>query len=207
VHAPMFALSLGARLGLMGFGGSFYNNELGQGETTGNFVTVGATVEADAGARLGKRYLPYLFWEHGFFGAGHRFDGESASASSDFRGFGVRYSLGDVDGVSFLSDLAIGLRTVNVSAAGSTYKMSGVEIFRFGVGAEIRFSTLFTLSPLAWVTQGSMSDTSGNVAFGPGGSGDGLTSPTYKNGQPINDQRSYFAIGLGCGAHFDIFGK
>jgi hypothetical protein len=206
-HAPMFSLWAGGRLGLLGFGGFFYNNENGQGETTGNFITGGLSVEADVGVRLGKRYLPYLFWEHGFVGAGHRFDGESASAATDFRGLGFRYTLGDADSVGFLSDLAIGLRTVSVTAGGSTYKMSALEIFRFGLGAEIRFSTLFTISPLAWVSGGAMSDTSGNVTYGPGGSGDGLTSPTYKNGQPINDQRTYLAVGIGCGAHFDFFGK
>jgi hypothetical protein len=206
-HAPMFSLWTGGRLGLLGFGGFFYTNQLGQGETTGNFITPGLSAEANVGARLGRHYTPYLFWEHGFVAAGHRFEGETASAATDFRGIGFRYSLGDVDSVAFLSDLAIGLRTVSVTAGGSTYKMSAWEIFRFGLGAEVRLTTLVTLSPLAWVSGGTMNDTSGSVTYGPGGQGDGLTSPTYVNGQSINAQRSYVSVGIGCGAHFDLFGK
>jgi hypothetical protein len=52
-----------------------------------------------------------------------------------------------------------------------------------------------------------MSDTSGHITYGPGGSGDGLTHPTYQDGTPINNQRNYLVVGLGCGAHFDLFGK
>jgi hypothetical protein len=206
-HAPMFSLWTGGRLGLLGFGGFFYTNQLGQGETTGNFITPGLSAEANVGARLGGHYTPYLFWEHGFVAAGHRFEGETASAATDFRGVGFRYSLGNVDSVAFLSDLAIGLRTISVTAGGSTYKMSAWEIFRFGLGAEIRLTTLVTLSPLAWVSGGTMNDTSGSVMYGPGGQGDGLTSPTYVNGQSINAQRSYVSVGVECGVHFDLFGK
>jgi hypothetical protein len=206
-HAPAFSLWTGGRLGLLGFGGFFYTNQLGQGETTGNFVTPGLSVEANVGARLGGHYTPYLFWEHGFVAAGHRFEGETATAATDFRGLGFRYSLGNVDSVAFLSDLAVGLRTISVTAGGSTYKMSAWEIFRFGLGAEVRLTTLVTLSPLAWVSGGTMNDTSGSVTYGPGGQGDGLTSPTYVNGQSINAQRSYVSVGVECGAHFDLFGK
>ncbi len=206
-HAPMFALWTGARLGAIGFGGFFYQNELGDSETTGNFITPGVTGQVDLGARLAKRYVPYVFWEHGFVGPGHRFSGEPASASTDFRGLGFRYSLGNPDSVSFLSDLSIGLRTISVSAQGSTYKMSAWELFRFGLGAEIRLATRFTISPLAWVSGGSMSDTSGTVTYSAQGSGDGLTHPTYINGQTINQPRTYLVIGIGIGGHFDLIGK
>jgi hypothetical protein len=84
--------------------------------------------------------------------------------------------------------------------------MQAYELFRLGLGAEIRFSTLFTISPMAWISGGTMSDTSGNVPFAPG-QGDGLTQPTYTNGQSINDERAYLVMGVGCGAHFDFFGK
>ncbi len=206
-HAPKFSLWVGARLGVIGFGGYFYQNNLGEGETTGNFVKTGMSFEADIGARLGRRYIPYLFLEHGFMGAGHRFDGSNATASTDFLGLGFRYVGGDVDSAGFLTDLAIGIRTVTISNGNDTFKMSALEIFRLGLGAEIRITTLFTLSPLAWISGGVMSDTNGQVTYGPGGQGDGLMHPDYQNGQNIDNQRGYLAVGIGCGAHFDVFGK
>jgi hypothetical protein len=84
--------------------------------------------------------------------------------------------------------------------------MSGLEIFRLGLGAEIRISTLFVISPMAQLSGGTMTDTSGSVTYAPN-QGDGLTHPTYQNGQVINAQRGYLILGLGCGAHFDFFGK
>ena len=206
-HAPKFSLYTGPRLGAIGFGGYFYQNELGEGETTGNFIKPGVALEADVGARLGRRYIPYLFFEHTFAGAGHRFDGSSASAQANFYGLGFRYVGGDVDTVGFLTDLAIGFRSISVSNNGNTYTMTGLEIFRLGLGAEIRVTTLLTIDPLAWISGGAMNDTSGTVTYGPQGSGDGLTQPTYQNGKNIDNSRGYLAVGIGCGVHFDVFGK
>ena len=205
-HAPKFSLWTGARLGVLGFGNSFFDNELGQPETSGNFLGNGLAAEIDVGARLGKRYTPYVFLEHGFVGKGHRFAGTGATASSDLYGVGFRYTAGDVDSAGFLSELSVGVRTVTVSNGSETYKMSGLEIFRLGLGAEIRISTLFVISPMAQLSGGTMTDTSGSVTYAPN-QGDGLTHPTYQNGQNINAQRGYLILGLGCGAHFDFFGK
>lgn len=205
-HAPKFSLWTGARLGIIGFGNSFYDNEQGQPETTGNFLKNGLAAEVDVGARLGKRYTPYVFLEHGFMGKGHRFEGTGATASSDLYGIGFRYTAGDVDSAGFLSELSVGVRTITISNGAETYKMSGLEIFRLGLGAEIRISTLFVISPMAQLSGGTMTDTSGSVTFAPN-QGDGLVHPTYQNGQLINAQRGYLIVGLGCGAHFDFFGK
>ncbi len=204
-HAPKFSLWAGGRLGFLGFGGNFYTNELSEGETTGNFAKNGLSLGVDVGARLGKRYLPYVFLEHGFMGQGHRFDGSSATASTDLLGVGFRYTAGDVDSAGFLTDLSIGVRTVTVKNGAQTYKMSSLEIFRLGLGAEIRISTLFVLSPMATLSGGAMSDTEGNVDFA--SKGDGVPGPTYHDGKQIGNQRGYIVVGLHCGAHFDIFGK
>jgi hypothetical protein len=206
-HAPEFSLWVGGRLGLIGFGNRFYTNEAGQDETTGNFVTSGVGLEGDIGARLGRRYIPYLFWEHGFVGAGHRFQGgENATASTDYRGIGFRYIGGDVNNVGFMTDLAVGLRTISVTNGGNNYTMTALEFFRLGLGAEIRITTLFALTPMAWIATGQMSDTSGHVTFAPN-QGDGLAQPPYQNGDNINSQTTYIAFGLNIGAHFDVFGK
>lgn len=206
-HAPKFSLWVGGRLGIIGYGGNFYDNQASNPETTGNFVRNGLSLEVDVGARLGKRYIPYVALELAGMPAGHRFEGADAKASTSFLGAGFRYLGGDVDSVAFASDLSFGIRTVQVTSGGETYKMSSLEILRLGLGAEIRISTLFTLSPMFTLSGGSMTDTDGTVAFSQAGSGDGITRPTYANGAQINRQRGYTVVGLGCGGHFDFFGK
>ncbi|MDB5213687.1 MAG: hypothetical protein JWO86_1614 [Myxococcaceae bacterium] len=206
-HAPKFSLWAGPRLSYTGFGFSFYRNTTGDSETTGNLVGNGFGPQLDVGARISHRYIPYLFWEHAFLLPGHRFDGISgASASTEFYGLGIRFLSGDVDSVAFLSDLSIGKRTVTVSNGTETYKMSGLEYFRLGLGAEIRVSTLVTIEPVANISGGSLQDTEGTVTFAPN-QGDGLTTPRFKNGQTLDDARPYILLSIGVGVHFDIFGK
>ena len=205
-HAPKYSFYVGADLGVIGYGGSFFQNALNQPESTGNFVHSGLSFEIDAGARLGKRYIPYLVWEHAFLGDGARLDGTNAHASSDFVGIGFRLLAWDVDNVSFLTDLAIGFRSVTVANDSETFKMSSLEIGRLGLGAEIRLSTLFTLAPVARLSFGQMTDSSGGITYA-SNQGDGQTNVTFANGAINSIAREYIVVGLGCGAHFDFFGK
>lgn len=209
-HAPKYSLWAGARLSFVGFGFSFYENQNGQTETTGNYLKNGIAPQVDVGARIAYRYVPYLFFEHGFMGQGHRFEGTDATASTDFFGIGFRYVSGDVDSVSFLTDLSIGKRVIRISEGSQEYTMSGLEFFRLGLGAEIRIRTLFALSPLLSISSGSLNDTSGTVNFNCEAKGvcaDGLSQPRYTKGQVIDDSRAYVVLSLGVGIHFDIFGK
>lgn len=207
-HAPKYSLWTGARLSYVGFGFSFYENENGQPETTGNYLGNGVAPQIDVGARISYRYIPYLFWEHGFMGQGHRFDGSQARSSTDFYGIGFRYVSGDVDSVAFLTDLSIGKRVVSVSNGTQTYSMSGIEFFRLGLGAEIRVATLFALTPLFSISTGALNDSEGDVAFTCAPNcADGVQGPTYKNGQVIQSARGYVVLSLGLGIHFDVFGK
>jgi hypothetical protein len=193
-------------LGVIGYGGSFFTNALGNPENTGNLVENGLSFEIDAGARLGYRYIPYLMWEHAFLGAGHRFDGTSTHASSDFVGIGFRLLSFDVDNVAFLSDIAVGFRSVTVANDSENFKMSSIEIGRLGLGAEIRLSTLFTLSPIARVSFGQMTDSSGGISYG-ANQGDQQNGVTFAGGQINDSPREYYVFGLGCGGQFDFFGK
>lgn len=206
-HAPKYALYAGASLRYIGFGGYFFQNQLGQGETTGNFIGNGPAVELNVGARLGRRYIPFVLFEHGFTAQGHRFAGSNASSVSDLYGIGFRTVSGDPNEVGFLGEISVGVRSVTVNQNNESYKMSALEFFRLGLGAEIRLATLFTLSPMAHISSGVMNDTNGNVTYSPQGSGDGLRSPRFANGANIQDQRAYVIVGIGCGGHFDIFGK
>ncbi len=201
-HAPKFSLWVGPRLSYMGFGFSWFRNADGSNETTGNLVGNGVAPEFDLGARISHRYMPYVFIEHGFMLAGHRFDGDSgASASTDFYGIGFRFLSGDADSVAFLSDIAIGKRVITVKNGTGTYSMSGLEIFRLGLGAEIRAMTLFTIEPVLSISGGSLQDSEGSITFVDG------QSPRYQNGKTIDESRPYIMLSLGVGVHFDIFGK
>lgn len=206
-HAPKYSLWVGPRLGYTGFGFSFFVNRSGRSETTGNFVGNGPFGQLDIGARISHRYVPYLFWEHDFLPAGHRFEGASASATSDFYGIGFRMISGDVHSVGFLTDLSIGQRKVSVTNNDQTYTMSGLEIFKLGLGAEIRVSTLFAITPLFSISGGSLNDTKGNVLYSPQATGDGITEPSFKNGETIENTRPYVVLSLGVGVHFDVFGE
>jgi len=211
VRAPRYSLWLGGRLGLLLYGGSVYFNPITQNdEKTGAFVTNGLALEADVGARIAKRYIPYLGLELGLVGPGSRFQGgsNSASAGTSFLGIGFRFLAGNVNSVSFASDLSFGFRKFQVSYEGNTWTASAFEFLRLGLGADIRFTDYFTISPMITLSGGSLTDTSGSVNFAPN-QADGQTG-TYSgvnNGQiPSNLQTNYYSIVLGCGAHFDLFG-
>lgn len=209
-HAPKYSLWTGARLSYAGFGFGFYDNERGEAETTGNFLGNGIAPQLDVGARISYRYIPYLFWEHGFMAQGHRFAGSDASSSTDFYGIGFRYVSGDVDSVAFVSDLSIGKRVISVSRGAQRYSMSGLEYFRLGLGAEIRLATLFALTPLFSISSGALNDTDGTIEFAcapSGACGDGLTEPRYVGGAVIKQPRAYVALSFGVGFHFDLLGK
>jgi hypothetical protein len=212
VHAPRYSLWIGGRLALFGFGGSFFENNapIAQAETTGNFVRTGPELALDVGARLARRYIPYLTLEIVGLPAGHRFAGDSnIHASSGFFGAGFRYIGGDVNTVGLLTDVSFGVRSVDVSndATGENYRMTAFEFFRFGIGAEIRLRTHVTIDPILSIGGGSMEGTKGSITYSPAGQGDGQTHPTYQYGQSIQNQTSYYTISLGVGLHFDLFGR
>jgi len=210
VRAPAYALWVGGRLGVIAYGGGLYldNRTTGDVETTGNFVRPGPAFELDVGARLGRRYIPYVAIELGLMGAGHRFDGTGAGATTTFAGVGFRYLAGDPDNVAFLGDVSFGFRKVQVSSGGMTWSATGVEIFRLGFGVEARITRQLTVSPTITLSGGTLTNTSGSVPFGPV-QGDGQTGPLFVQGAriPQADQASYYAVVIGCGVHADLLGK
>jgi hypothetical protein len=151
--------------------------------------------------------MPYIAVELGLVGVGHRFEGTSANANTSFAGIGFRFLAGDVNGVSLISDLSFGVRKFQVSSSGQTWSAMGLELFRVGVGADIRLTSNFTLSPLLTLSGGSLTTTSGFVPYAPN-QGDGVSGTPFPNGSiPGNYQSTYYAVALGCGAHFDLFAK
>jgi hypothetical protein len=181
---------------------------MGATETTGNFVRPGLGIELDAGARLARRYIPYVALELGAVPPGRRFDPANTSARTSFLGFGFRLLSGDVDSVAFASDISFGRRTFSISSDGSTWSASGWEYFRLGLGVEVRVNDRFTVSPLVSFSEGSLTDTSGSVKFAPN-QPDGMVGPPYSGtgGIPGFGQSNYFTVMVGCGAHVDLFGR
>ena len=201
--APRYALWTGARASWLAFGYRVWETPGGAAETTGQWLKDGVAPQLDIGARLARRYVPYLFWEHGFVQNGHHFADTSATTSTNFFGGGVRYLAGDVDGLSPLLDLSVGKRSIRVSNAGQTFTMSGVEFFRIGLGAEQRLTSHMTVSALVSFSTGSMSETDGDITLVHGTT----TSPAYANGKRIDRQRVYATFTIGAALHFDLFGK
>lgn len=209
-HAPDYALWAGVRASFIGFGFGFFENDPRRGlpsgtETTGNFVGSGFAPELDLGARLAKRFVPYVFWEHGFLARGHRFEGSDATASTSSAGVGLRF--GGADRFGFIADLSIGKRWVSVSRGNDTFTMSSLEVFKLALGAELRFSTLFTVEATLNAGGGAMNDASGDVTYSAKGSSDGRTHPAYENGAIDRDSATYIVFGAGLGIHFDVFGE
>lgn len=206
-HGPKSSLWTGGRAGILGFGYSFFDNNKNQPESVGNFLGTGASGEFDIGVRIAKRYVPYVGLELGFHPAGHRFDGQNAHATSTFLGIGFRYSAGDVDALSFLADIAFGVRWVTVSNQTESFTMRSLELFRLGLGAEYRVSSTLVVSPLFTLSGGAMSYATGSITYS-SGQGDGQKQPLYQDGaNDITQQRGYLVISLGIGAHFDLFGR
>jgi hypothetical protein len=204
VRAPRYSLWLGGRLGLLLYGGSVYfNDTTGYDATASSFITNGLALEADVGARISKRYIPYLGVELGLVGPGSSFQGTSASAGTSFVGLGFRFLAGNVNFVSFASDLSFGYRKFQVTNEGNTWTASAFEFLRLGLGADIRFTDYFTISPMVTLSGGTLTTTSGAVNFS---NGTPLPSAVTGGQIPSPWQSNYYAIVLGCGAHFDLFG-
>ncbi len=205
-RAPRYSLWVGGRLGLLVYGGGIYgdNNVQGTVESMHSFVTDGLGLEADVGARISRRYIPYLALELGLVGPGSHFQNGASSAGTSFIGVGFRFLAGDVDAVSFASDLSFGFRRLEVTNGGQTWATTAFEFLRIGLGADIRLTDYFTLSPMVTLSGGTFTETTGSVSFADGGG-----TPDYVNhGQiPGGYQTSYYSLVLGCGAHFDLFGS
>ncbi|MDP8999798.1 MAG: hypothetical protein M3O46_06780, partial [Myxococcota bacterium] len=208
-QAPAYSLWLGAGMGLLIYSGGLFVNAPSPPsgssgiETTADFVRPGLAIQADVGARMAYRYIPYVTLELGIMGAGRRFEGTATTASTSFIGTGFRYLAGDANSVSFVGDISFGFRKFQVSNATGTWSASGLELFRLGFGAEIRLGPRVAVSPMLTLSGAALTDTSGNIQFALN-QPDHQTHPLYQGNGPIPGaaQQSYFAIVLGCGVHF-----
>ncbi|HET9930772.1 MAG TPA: hypothetical protein VFQ35_08800 [Polyangiaceae bacterium] len=208
--APRTSLLLGARVGWFVPFGSLYVEGVRNGNGVAqtrvdirNYARSGPLVEFDVGARLGRNYGVFGFWERTVFSAGTDTTtfyghGDQRGGTSDFWGAGVR-ATSDADHVGFATELAVGYRRARMEWEDDS-AIEATESFpeaRFSIGADIRVSKTFSLSPM--------------LSFGVGGFGkvvfvdrNGKATDLIGNeGSP--DNHGWFELHVG--GHFDVFGR
>ena len=207
--APKYSFWLGARLGwFVPFGDLWARCTQPVGNDCGNFEGVpfsdyassGPMFELDVGGRLGRNYNLFVLWERATLGAGSLNPdpvGEQDGGDTDFFALALRVS-SDPDKVGFLTEIALGARRFRATYAnGAELRMTDAPFeARLGLGADIRISPAFTLSPLLTVGVGAFGDAEFVL---PDGSSVSATNDT-------DARTSHGWLTLQLGAHFDIGG-
>jgi hypothetical protein len=168
-------------------------------------------VELDIGARLGRNYNLFLLWERAELGAGDASPdpvlapevGADVTAGqvggdTDFWAVALRVS-SDPDKVGFLTEIALGFRRFRARwEDGTELQLTNAPFeARLGLGADIRLSRGFALSPLLTLGVGSFSDADW---VGPGGTRRAATDS-------LDTRAGHGWVTLQLGAHFDIAGS
>jgi hypothetical protein len=216
-RAPRLALWTGVRIGgELPVGDAFkdFNDRrFGERQVSGP----GLALELDVGARLGRRFLPFVFAQRSFIAAGSAsalpgtrpppftppdegaVPPEAASpaidASSTFAlGLGFRYEF-NPEAIGPIVEIAYAFRKTSASFnTGQTLSAEAPGEVRIGVGASFRVADAVTLSPLVTFAAGSYSDV---VFEGFDGRERAVAGETPLHGY----------LGLSLGAHADLFGK
>ncbi len=201
-RAPKTALWLGARFGwFLPFGGLWAQRQTNDALDMvkwSQFASSGPMFELDVGARLGRYYNVYLLWERASLGGGSEdvpTIGQSQSGETDYYAIGLRFS-SDPDKVGFLTDLSLGYRRFRAQwDDGTELQLTEAPLeMRIGLGADIRLTKAFSLSPLLTLGAGSF----GSAEWvAPDGTRTDATTP--------GDERAGHGwLTLQLGGHFDI---
>lgn len=204
--APKYALWLGARAGwFIPFG-----NLWTEGDQNGfrvddvkwsQFAAAGPMFELDLGARLGRYYTVFLLWERANLGAGSEEIpalGKQEGGDTDYYALGLRFS-SNPNKVGFLTEINLGYRRFRATwDSGAELRMTEAPLeFRLGLGADIRLTRFFSLSPLVTLGAGSF----GSAEWlNPNGS----TSDAFTRG---DHAAGHGWVTFQLGAHFDIAGS
>ena len=156
--------------------------------------------EIDGGARVARNYNLFVLWEHASLGTGSAeadAHGGQKTGSTDYYALGARIS-SDPDSVGFLTEVDIGYRRFHALwADGSELQLTNSPFeFRIGIGADIRISRGFSLSPMATVGAGGF----GTVR---------RIDPRHKEAvtPPADETAGHAWATLQLGGHFDIAGS
>ena len=152
------------------------------------------------GARLGRNYNVFLLWERASLGRGSLKPdprGEQDGGETDFFALALRVS-SDPDKIGFLTEIALGARRMKTTwANGDELRLTDAPFeARLGLGADIRISPAFSLSPLLTVGVGSFGEAEFVAA-------DGTSIPATDD---YDARTGHGWLTLQLGAHFDIGG-
>ncbi len=208
-QAPEYSLWVGGRVG------SFHPFGHAWGECTvversgvclktrgvpwSDYASTGMMGELDIGARLGRRHVLFFGWERASLGSGGlevEGSGVSQRGESDFFGLGLRFS-SNPNSVGLLIEVMVGARRFRVSwDDGSELLLENAPFeSRIGIGADIRLSPLFSLTPLITLGGGQF----GDVTF--------YDAASNTHTEPLDLPTSHAWVTLQLGAHFDLFGS
>jgi len=203
--APRTALVVGVRGGWFLPFGNVWARRTAVGVTGvpwTDYSTSGPMLELNAGVRLSRYYTLFALWERAWLRGGKGDSqsaallGKSEDGDTDFWGLGIRTST-DPDHLGLVTELAIGYRRARAKFENGDeiqFTNSPFET-RLGLGAELRLSREFSISPMATIGFGQF----GTVETVSQGEIRDLTH----NAQADAHAWATFTIG----GHFDLFGS
>jgi hypothetical protein len=141
-----------------------------------DYASSGPMFELDLGARLGRTYNLFLFWEHAGLGDGVEAPAvlpdevpsspTATSASTDYYAVAIRFS-SNPDRVGLMTEFALGWRRFQARwDDGTELRLDAPWEFRLGLGADIRLNRSFSIEPLATVGFGGFDTAEWTLANG-----------------------------------------
>jgi hypothetical protein len=210
--APRNALWLGARAGYELPIGAAFTDLRDDRVQERDLLGPGPSLELDVSARLARRFIPFLFYARSFasLGAADRPPpsglrtatilpdqapaSKVTSSSSTLLGIGLRYSFA-TGAFGLVAEIAYGYRLTRAQFDDGTLLRAGAPgEFRIGLGAEVRLTRAFALSPMLRFATGSYSDVTVEGADG-------------KEKNALGGSEAHGFVGLEVGGHFDLFGR
>lgn len=204
-RTPKTSLWTGARLGwFFPFGSAWLDGYTVDGiccnyqrRPWSDYASSGPHFELDVGARLGRYYNLFALYEHAVLGPGKR---DADSFGGQKRGHTELYALGfrfssNPDDIGLLLEIALGYRRFVARWSDGTRLALSDGLFdaRVGLGADIRLSDGFALSPLVSFDSGVFTK---SIWSGDGNKRSART--------PFDQNAQYAAVIVSIGAHFDI---
>lgn len=207
---PNYSLWLGARAGWTLPFGDLWGSCLGfdafghcaaiSSVPARNYVGQGPAFELDLGARLARNYNLYGLWERTWLGAGNATSadrGQPERGDSDFLALGLRVST-EPEHLGLVLDVAVGTRRMRALWADGTELQLTDAPFetRLGIGADIRISESWSLSPML------------NLGLGSFGKAQWVSSDKSVQSatEPGDVALTHGWIGFQMAAHVDAFG-
>ncbi|MBK7582426.1 MAG: hypothetical protein IPI67_19770 [Myxococcales bacterium] len=202
-RAPKTAFWLGARIGYFVPFGNLWLRSTPNGYDEvkwSEYASSGPLWEVDVGMRFTRNYNVFFTWERAALGkgsAGPDANGGQKTGSSDYYAIGLRFS-SDADRVGFLTEIDLGWRRFKAEwEDGTQLQMTEAPLeFRIGLGADIRVTPFFSLSPMVTLGAGAFGKAEWQDAAG-------KKSDAYA---PGDESAGHGWLTFQLGGHFDIPG-